>query len=80
MLNRNMKSLEEAGIPLRFSPEDGPEFFTRCGWRPVDARSIVHTSARLKRAPFLLSLIARVTSPAFTPRQPWSAVCLFEKA
>jgi methyltransferase (TIGR00027 family) len=77
MLAKNMSApLEKAGFPLKFAPKEGPEFFTQCGWKPQEIHSIVHAASRLKRAPFLLRLIARISSPAFQANRPWSGACL----
>jgi methyltransferase (TIGR00027 family) len=72
--------LNKASSPLKFGPEEGPGFFARYGWKPVEVRSMIKSAARLKRAPFMVRLIARL--PESNGRQgsrPWSAVCLFER-
>ena len=80
MLSRKMGApLDQAGAPLRFAPEQGPEFFTRCGWKPDEVHSTIHAAAKLNRLPFFLRLIAKISSARFQPRRPWSAVCLFTK-
>lgn len=72
--------LAQAGSPLKFAPHEGPEFFTRYGWKPQEVQSIMHTAAKLNRLPFFLRLMAKVASPQFHPKRPWSAVCLLGKA
>ena len=80
MLAKKMSApLDQAGVPLKFAPQQGPDFFTRCGWKPQDVRSIVHAAARLKRAPFFLRLIARISSPRFQAKRPWSGACLLAR-
>jgi methyltransferase (TIGR00027 family) len=80
MLKKRMSApLDQAGVPLKFSPVDGPEFFLPHGWKPVEVRSILHAAARLNRLPFFLRLIARISSPQFQAKRPWSAVCLLDK-
>ena len=80
MLARKMGgSLDQAGVPLRFAPEQGPEFFTRCGWKAQEAHSTIHAAARLNRLSFFLRLIAKISSTRFQPKRPWSAVCLLTK-
>jgi len=80
MLARKMGvSLDQAGAPLRFAPEQGPEFFTRCGWKPEEIHSTIHAAAKLNRLSFFLRLIAKISSTRFQPRRPWSAVCLLTK-
>ena len=73
--------LNEAHAPLQFSPEEGPGFFARYGWRPAAVHSILQWAARKKRVPFLLRLIALL--PESQGRQgshPWGGVCLMEKS
>ena len=80
MLARKMGTpLDQAGAPLRFAPEQGPEFFTRCGWKPEEIHSTIHAAAKLNRLSFFLRLIAKISSTRFQPRRPWSAVCLLTK-
>ena len=80
MLARKMGApLDQAGAPLRFAPEQGPEFFTRCGWKPEEIHSTIHAAAKLNRLSFFLRLIAKISSTRFQPRRPWSAVCLLTK-
>lgn len=65
-------SLRDAGAPLKFAPEEGPAFFTKCGWKPIDVRSMLHTAKELKRLPFLYRLFALFPDPKGTkPSQPW---------
>jgi methyltransferase (TIGR00027 family) len=81
LLQKNMNpSLNEGGSSLQFGPEEGPEFFVPCGWKPVDVRSPLKTAARLKRLSFgmwLLSLLPQ--SNGRQGSRPWSGVCLFAK-
>jgi methyltransferase (TIGR00027 family) len=73
MLQKQIGSpLRDAGAPLKFGPEEGPAFFTRCGWKPLDVRSMLHTSMRLKRLPFMYRLFALFPDSKGTkPSQPW---------
>lgn len=81
MLQRQIgKQLSEASAPLRFGPEEGPDFFKRSGWHPVDVRSMLKTAARARRVSFWMRLLALL--PESTGRQgprPWSAACLLAK-
>lgn len=81
MVVKNTQAQFSQGVaPLRFAPEDGPEFFARHGWRAVEVRSMLKTAARLKRASLgmrLLSLLPE--NPARMGKRPWSGVCLFAK-
>jgi methyltransferase (TIGR00027 family) len=80
MLKKQMRQLDEAGVPLKFAPADGLAFFERLGWKPGDVRSAIHTAAQLNRLPFFLRLIAKISSPHFHAKRPWSAVCLLAKS
>jgi len=80
MLAKKMGApLDQAGAPLKFAPREGPAFFASSGWKPVEIHSVMHAAAKLNRLPFFLRLIARISSPAFQAKRPWSAVCLLER-
>src|SRR5215471_2534163 len=80
MLAKKMGApLDQAGAPFKFAPAEGPDFFARSGWKPVGIHSVMHTAAKLNRLPFFLRLIARISSPAFQAKRPWSAVCLLAR-
>jgi hypothetical protein len=73
-------SLSKGVSSLQFGPEEGPEFFIPCGWKPIDVRSPLKTAARLKRLSFGMRLLSLL--PASNGRQgsrPWSGICLFAK-
>jgi methyltransferase (TIGR00027 family) len=81
MLARKMSApLDQAGIPLKFAPHTGPEFFNQCGWKLEQVHSILHTAAKIKRLPLLLRLIATLSPVSFRANRPWSAVCLLGKS
>ncbi len=76
MLQKNLAALSEAGSPLKFGPEEGPEFFTEDGWKAVEVYSMLKTAAQIKRLPFFLRLMSLL--PESKGRQgsrPWGAVC-----
>ena len=76
MLQKNLAALSEAGSPLKFGPEQGPEFFNASGWKAVEVYSMLKTAARIKRLPFFLRLMSLL--PESNGRQgsrPWGAVC-----
>ena len=80
MLAKKMGApLDQAGAPLKFAPREGPDFFARSGWKPVEIRSVMHAAAKLNRLSFFLRLIAKISSPAFQAKRPWSAVCLLAR-
>jgi methyltransferase (TIGR00027 family) len=72
--------LAKAGAPLKFAPEEGPEFFRAFGWKPIEVRSMFHAAGRLKRLPFLFGLFYHLqkNSEAFQAKRPWSGMCLME--
>ncbi len=82
MLQRQIGSpLSQAGAPLKFAPEEGPAFFTRCGWKPLEIHSMLHTAAKLKRAPFFLRLFTLFPdSKGAKPKQIWGGAVLLERA
>jgi methyltransferase (TIGR00027 family) len=76
MLQKNLAALKDAGSPLKFGPEEGPDFFTASGWKAVEVYSMLKTAAGIKRLPFFLRLMALL--PESNGRQgsrPWGAVC-----
>ena len=80
MLEKKMGApLDQAGAPLKFAPREGPDFFARSGWKPVEIHSVMHAAAKLNRLSFFLRLIAKISSPAFQAKRPWSAVCLLAR-
>jgi len=78
MLERQIGShLSQAGAPLKFGPEEGPAFFTPCGWKPLEVHSMLHAAAKLKRAPFFLRLFALFPDSKGTkPKQIWGGAVL----
>jgi methyltransferase (TIGR00027 family) len=82
MLQAGMGSqLGGAGAPLKFAPEKGPGFFAQHGWKPVEARSVLHEAARLKRLPLLRRPLAWLPDTRGTkPNQPWGGVCLLARS
>jgi methyltransferase (TIGR00027 family) len=76
MLQKNLGALSEAGSPLKFGPEEGPEFFAQSGWKPVEVYSMLKTAARIKRLPFFLRLMSLLPeSNGGQGSRPWGAVC-----
>jgi hypothetical protein len=73
--------LEKAGSPLKFAPREGPDFFAAHGWRVIEALSLLHTAAKLKRLSFAMRLLALLPDPAGRkPDRPWGGVCVFENS
>src|SRR5947209_667984 len=66
--------------PLKFAPQNGPEFFAAHGWKLRKSDSVFKTAAQLKRLPLLMRLFAFLPdSGEFRANRPWSAACLFER-
>lgn len=77
MLQKELPALKEAGSPLKFGPEEGPEFFLSAGWKPVEVYSMLKTAAKLRRLPSLMLRFFALL-PESNGRQgsrPWSGVC-----
>jgi methyltransferase (TIGR00027 family) len=73
--------LDQAGAPLKFGPAEGPRYFEKCGWKPIDARSMLHTAAKLHRLSLLFRLFAMFPDSKGTkPKAIWGGVVLLEKA
>jgi len=75
------KHLSEVGAPFKFAPAEGPDFFKAHGWEPMEVKGLLKTATRFKRPPFFLRLLGRLPErkgPA--GNQPWSGVCLFQRA
>ena len=68
-------------VPLQFAPDDGPDFFTRHGWKMLEVNSMLKTAASLQRLPFMLKFFALFPENEQNRlKRPWSAVCLAEPA
>jgi methyltransferase (TIGR00027 family) len=77
MLKKKMPQLGQSGAVLKFGPPAGPEFFVPHGWQPLAVRSFFKTAARLKRLPFLMSLMAWLPeSNGAQGSRPWAGACL----
>jgi methyltransferase (TIGR00027 family) len=72
--------LEAAGSPMKFGPEEGPDFFVPYGWKPVRVQSMLHVAARLRRLPLGLRLFALLPDkfPA-KGKRPWGGACLMAR-
>ena len=82
MLQKTLgRNLAEAGSPLKFAPPEGPEFFAKYGWKPIEAQSLLKTAAKLKRLSFGMRMISLFPDPAGrNPNKPWGGVCVLENA
>jgi methyltransferase (TIGR00027 family) len=81
MLQKRMAAQLNQAAPFKFAPDEGPNFFLRHGWKPVDVRSLLKNAARLKRLSYFLRLIALLPESESSRRnRPWSGVCLFSRA
>ena len=80
-LNKNVgKHLAEAGMPMQWGSETGPHFFERFGWHCLEARSMFKEAAKHHRLPWWMQLLSHLPEPTPPWKQPWSGVCLFERA
>lgn len=72
--------LAAAGAPLRFAPAEGPPFFRRYGWEPVEVLSILRAAAQARRVPFWMRVLAQLPeSNGAQGGRPWSGVCLLRR-
>lgn len=72
--------LAEGGSPPKFAPPEGPAFFEAAGWKVAEVHSVFQAARKVKRLPFLLSLMAFL--PESSGKQggrPWSGVCVLER-
>ena len=81
LLQREVGGLvRQGGAEFKFGPEQGPDFFTPLGWRPIEVRSLLKAGARIRRLPLFMRLIATLPEARKPPAsRPWSGVCLFER-
>jgi hypothetical protein len=82
MMQKNTgKALDQAGVPFRFAPAEGPGFFGPHGWDPVQTEGLLRVAARFGRPPFFLRLLAKLPEGSAPPweRRPWSGVCVMQK-
>jgi hypothetical protein len=54
--NCHLQLLRLGSSSAKFAPADGPAFFARYGWNPIEVQSVLKTAAGLKR------LMARPTA------------------
>jgi O-methyltransferase involved in polyketide biosynthesis len=78
MLQKNTHQQFGSDVPpLQFAPENGPAFFARHGWNPLEVHSMLKTAAGLKRLSFFMRLLALLPeNPNNSCSRPWSGVCL----
>jgi len=81
MQRQLQKPLEKANAALKFGPKEGPLFFARHGWTPIDVRSILQTAANLNRLSIWMRILAKLPeSSGEQGSRPWSGICLLGKA
>lgn len=81
MLRKTTIAAFGADVPdLQFAPAEGPQFFARFGWKPIEVHSTLKTAAGLRRLRPLFALFAVFPEdPVRSPSRPWSGTCLFER-
>lgn len=73
--------LEQAGAPFKFAPPEGPAFFARYGWRPLDVQSSFKAASKAGRLPWTLKLFGLFPEQNGPQgKRPWSGHCLMERA
>ncbi len=43
------KTMDEGGVTMKFAPEEGPDFFRKCGWKLAEFRRTMPEAQRLNR-------------------------------
>ena len=77
MLRKRMASQLREAAPFKFAPAEGPAFFERYGWKPMQVQSLLKNAAQLKRLSFFLRLVALLPETEKSRRErPWSGVCV----
>jgi methyltransferase (TIGR00027 family) len=77
----DQRNLSQAGARLKFAPREGPAFFSRLGWTPVEVGSLLHTAAALQRLSFRMRLFAFFPDTAGrVPNAPWGGVCVCNRS
>ena len=81
MLERRIGThLEQGGVPFKFAPLEGAEYFARFGWTPRAVSSIFKTARTLKRLPWFLRLMSYLPEPKrMSTRHIWSGVCVLAR-
>ena len=75
MLQKSLTALEKANAPLKFAPEEGPDFFVPLGWRPAERYNLLKVAAKLGRLSFFLRLVALLPdSKGKKPNAVWGAI------
>lgn len=75
MMQKSYAALEQANAPLKFAPDEGPDFFEQFGWHAVEIYSALRTAARVRRLPFLFRLFALFPdTKGKKPKQVWGGV------
>ncbi len=70
----------QAGAPYLFAPPEGPPFFERCGWTPVEVKSLLKAARKLDRLPLMFRMLALLPeSSRAQGTRPWAAACLLAR-
>lgn len=78
--NQGGQALERAGAPFKFAPVEGPAYFQRYGWRPLEVRSTFKAASTTGRLPWRLKLFGLFPeSNGSQGKRPWSGLCLMTR-
>ena len=70
----------QAGSPYLFAPAEGPAFFERCGWKPIEVKSMLKTARKLDRLSWKFRMFAMLPETSGPQgARPWSGVCLLAR-
>jgi methyltransferase (TIGR00027 family) len=74
------EELARAGAPFKFAPAEGPGYFQRFGWAPLEVRSTFKAASTAGRLPWSMKLFGLFPeSNGAQGKRPWSGLCLFER-
>ena len=80
MQKKMEKAFDKAAAPFSFAPAEGPEFFSKFGWKPAGVRSMFHAAGKLKRLPPIMSFFYHLQkSDDFQAKRPWAGACVLER-
>jgi len=84
MMQKKMGKVAAAGgAPFQFAPPEGPLFFGRFGWKPLQVHSFLKVAAKHRRLPLFLRLLALLPDPRNGvpgPNRPWGGMILLGRS
>jgi methyltransferase (TIGR00027 family) len=79
-MGRAGRGRAEGDPPVRFAPEEGPDFFRPFGWEPVQVHSVYEVARKMGRVPiWMRAMAAAMGAGRAEGSGPWSGVVLLER-